>query len=159
MDSSADFVELLVVLAEAGVEFVVVGGVAAVAQGAPITTLDLDIVHQRSPANVARLLKVLVTLGAHVRQRPGLLPGADAFAGPGHQLLETSLGPLDVLGEIEGARAYDELLPSTTTTTLRGYELRLLSLEALIELKGRSMREKDRLVLPLLEAALSDRDA
>ncbi len=159
MDSKADVVGLLVVLAEAGVEYVVVGGVAAVAQGAPITTADLDIVHRRSPENIERLIVALEQLEAHARQRPELVPGAEALAGPGHQLLETRLGPLDVLGEIEGERVYEDLLPTTTLTRVRGQEVRLLSLEVLLDWKRRSTREKDRLVVPLLEAVLADRDA
>ena len=159
MDSSADFVGLLLVLAEAGVEFVVVGGVAAVAQGAPITTLDVDIVHRRTPENVARLITALEQMGAHARQRPGLVPGADALGGPGHQLLDTKLGPLDVLGEIEGGRGYDELCKTTIVTVVRGREVQLLSLEALLASKRRSSREKDRLIVPLLEAAIRERDA
>jgi hypothetical protein len=159
VDSSSDFVELLVVLVEAGVEFVVVGGVAAVAQGAPITTLDVDIVHRRTSENVARLIMALKQLDAHARQRPGLVPGAAALGGPGHQLLDTRLGPLDVLGEIEGGRGYDELRQMTLVTVVRGREVQLLSLEALLESKRRSSREKDRLIVPLLEAAIRERDA
>ncbi len=53
------FKDALDVLARHGVEFVVVGGVAAVLAGAPISTFDLDIVPARSPANLARLLSAL----------------------------------------------------------------------------------------------------
>lgn len=48
------FKEALEVLARHHVDFVVVGGVAAVLGGAPISTFDLDIVHDRSPTNVTR---------------------------------------------------------------------------------------------------------
>ncbi len=53
--SAADLPALLATLCDAGVEFIIVGGAAAVIQGAPITTNDLDIVHRRTPENVARL--------------------------------------------------------------------------------------------------------
>ncbi len=59
---------LLAELAAAQAEFVVVGGLAAVAQGAPLTTLDLDIVHRRTPENVARLVALLERL--HALPRP-----------------------------------------------------------------------------------------
>ena len=45
---------ILRALVEAGVEFIVVGGVAAVLNGAPVSTFDLDVVHARDAANVAR---------------------------------------------------------------------------------------------------------
>jgi hypothetical protein len=48
-----DMTLLLTELCRAKVEFVLVGGQAAVTQGAPITTLDVDIVHARNPQNIA----------------------------------------------------------------------------------------------------------
>ena len=47
---------LLECLASSDVELVVVGMPAAVAQGAPVTTHDADIVHRRTPENVVRLV-------------------------------------------------------------------------------------------------------
>ena len=63
----ADLPALLAELCDAGIEFIVVGGTAAVLQGAPISTNDLDIVHRRTPENVARLLEVLLHLDATMR--------------------------------------------------------------------------------------------
>src|SRR3990172_7895198 len=91
---------LLARLAASGTEFVLVGGLAAVAQGAPLTTIDVDVVHRRDPANVERLLAFLGTIDARYRGRPageGLRPSRGAPLGDGHQLLVTALGPLDVL--------------------------------------------------------------
>ena len=51
-----DLTTLLSKLASSGVEFVLVGGLAAVAQGAPITTHDVDIVPERTPQNIDALL-------------------------------------------------------------------------------------------------------
>lgn len=59
-----DPVEILRRLAGGRVEMVVVGMAAGVLRGAPVTTLDLDIVHQRNPENVRRLLGVLTDLEA-----------------------------------------------------------------------------------------------
>ena len=67
---NARFADLLRLLAENEVEFVVVGMAAGILQGAPITTIDLDIVHRRSPENVARLLRVLTILEAVYRHDP-----------------------------------------------------------------------------------------
>jgi uncharacterized metal-binding protein len=60
----ARFGEILRLLATQEVEFIVVGMTAGILQGAPVTTLDLDVVHRRLPENVARLLRVLVGLDA-----------------------------------------------------------------------------------------------
>ena len=51
-------------LTKAGVEFILVGGLAAVVQGAPVTTMDVDIVHNQSPGNIARLLAFLKSVDA-----------------------------------------------------------------------------------------------
>jgi hypothetical protein len=68
---AADLAALLAALCDSGVEFIIVGGVAAVLQGVPITTTDLDIVHRRTPENVARLLEVLLKLDATIRRFRG----------------------------------------------------------------------------------------
>jgi len=65
------FKDALEVLARHHVDFIVVGGVAAVLGGAPISTFDLDIVHDRAPTNVARLLSALTDLDARYRDLTG----------------------------------------------------------------------------------------
>jgi hypothetical protein len=77
---AADLPALLAALCDSGVEFIIVGGVAAVLQGVPITTNDLDIVHRRTPENVVRLLELLLKLDATMRYdmaRRGLRPTAE----------------------------------------------------------------------------------
>jgi hypothetical protein len=59
---------LLEKLCRAGVEFILVGGLAAVVQGAPVTTMDVDIVHRRSLDNASRLMGVLESLEARYRR-------------------------------------------------------------------------------------------
>ena len=102
----ARFAEILRLLATNEVEFIVVGLTAGILQGAPVTTIDLDVVHRRSPDNVARLLRALATLEAIYRHDPRRLrPQESHLASPGHQLLTTTLGDLDCLGAIgEGHR-------------------------------------------------------
>jgi len=148
----------LTTLASSGVEFIVVGLLAAVAQGAPVTTHDLDIVHRRTPENIQRLVDVLVnTLDAQYRGRTDVLrPTTEILAGPGHSL-KTRLGPLDVLGAIEGGRDYEALLPSSQAIELAGHRVHVLDLATLIELKRGSTRLKDQLVLPVLEETLRQR--
>lgn len=148
---------LLAILASSDVEFVVVGMLAAVAQGAPVTTHDVDIVHRRTPENVARLVDVLVNrLDARYRGHLDrvLRPTVEILTGPGHSLLQTNLGPLDVLGAIEQGRDYDALITTSQRIELSGHPVYVLDLATLIELKRGSTRLKDQLVLPVLEATL-----
>ncbi len=156
MPKSADLSTLLERLLEADIEFVLVGGLAAVVQGAPITTLDVDIVHRRTQENVDRLIAFLASAGARYRNRPGppLSPSRSALLGPGHSLFMTDLGPLDALGAIEGGADYDRLLPLSLSIEVAGRSLCVLSLETIVGFKRASSDPKDKLRLPVLEAVL-----
>lgn len=156
----ADIVELLRALHDAGVEFVVVGGAAAVLHGAPTTTLDLDIVQRRTPDNIDRLMGVLERLDALIRDpaRRRLEPHRDALAGAGQVLLTTSLGPLDCLGTLHDGRDFDDLRETSVAVTDGSIEISVVDLETLIEIKAEAGRPKDRLVLPILLALLRERN-
>ncbi len=153
------FRDALETLARHGVELVVVGGVAAVLNGAPISTLDLDIVHARSEGNLDRLLAALTELDARYRDLTGrvLRPEREALAGEGHHLLITSCGPLDVLGQIGDRLRYEDLLPETIERRLGAYTFRVLDLAALIRTKEQAGRDKDRAVLAILRRTLRER--
>jgi len=85
MDAEADFVAILRALSDHEVDYLVVGMLAAVLQGAPAVTFDVDIVHRRSPENVARLLAALRDLDAVYRGDPRRLrPVETHLLGPGH---------------------------------------------------------------------------
>jgi hypothetical protein len=148
---------ILTGLCEEGVELVVVGGMAAVLQGAPVVTEDLDIVHRRTPENVARLLGWLLAHDAYNRAdlaNRRIKPTVDALLGRGHVLLQTDLGKLDVLCELGEGEGYDEIVGDTVVLPLGAAELRVLGLPRLIAVKGRAGRPKDRAVLPVLIATL-----
>ena len=150
----ADLDALIVDLTEAGVELIVVGGAAAVLHGAPVTTVDLDVVHRRTPENVERLLAVLAALEGTYRAtaNPDLRPTAELLLGRGQNLLSTKLGPLDLLCVLHDQRGYEELLPRTELMTDERATIRVLDLDSLIEVKAEMNRAKDRLVLPILLA-------
>ena len=151
----ADFLSALRALSEGGVRFIVVGGVAAVLNGAPVTTFDLDIVPDRQEENVARLCLVLEGLGAVYRLQRHVRPDAGHLSSPGHHNLMTSCGPLDVLGTIGAGLAYNDLLPHTEEMDLgSGLRAHVLSLERIIALKEELGNEKDRAVLPVLRRTL-----
>ena len=159
--SAADLAALLAKLCDAGVEFIIVGGAAAVVQGVPITTNDLDIVHRRTPENVARLLDVLLSLDATMRYdlaNRGLRPTAEMLAGKGQINLSTSLGPIDPLCELDEGKGYEELLAHSESVIDEGRPLRVLDLPTLIAVKAKAGRPKDRMVLPILIATLEERD-
>jgi hypothetical protein len=141
------------------VDFIVVGGVAAVLNGAPLTTFDLDVVHSRTPENLARLLAALLELHAYYRE-PGdrrLAPRIPFLEGAGHSLLHTDAGQLDVLGTIGSDEGYNELLPHCLEIEVADVgRIRVLDLPTLIRVKEHAARPKDIAVLPLLRATLQE---
>lgn len=154
--TSVNLGALLEGLIEAGVDFILVGGLAAVVQGAPVTTLDVDIVHNQSPENIAKLLSFLKSINAFHR-RPDdkvIEPKEGDISGLGHALFTTRLGPLDVLAVIEEGRAYGDLLEHTVEIEFRNHTIRVLDLKMLIQLKRTSSDPKDKQRLPVLEETL-----
>jgi hypothetical protein len=154
--TTADLGELVAALCEAQVHFIVVGGAAAVLHGAPVTTLDLDIVPEQSGSNLALLLEVLRSLDARIRDPAGrdLRPEETLLSGSGQVLLTTRLGPLDVLCRLHDGRGYAELLPSSVELQDEKCRIRVLSLTELIAIKSSTGRSRDQLVVPILLALL-----
>ena len=140
------------------VEFILVGGVAAAAQGAPIVTQDADILYRIEPANLNRLLAALDALNAVTRDDPRRLRfGVSQLATKGHKLAMTDAGAIDILGSINDGLVYEDLLPHTERMAFDDLEIDVLRLDKLIELKRALGRPKDLAVLPVLEATLKER--
>lgn len=154
-----DFQEILKVLVSNEVDFIVVGGVCAVLHGAPVTTFDLDLVHSRVPDNLERLMLSLKKLDAYYRERENmrLTPALSHLSSPGHQLLMTRYGPLDLLGTIGKEYYYEDLLKHTEKIQVDNYSLSILSLEKLIEIKKELARDRDKIMLPILRRTLEEK--
>lgn len=150
---------LLRVLEQSKSDFIIVGGLAAVLNGAPVQTYDLDIVYSRSTENIKRLLEVLASLDAIFRIQPDrhLRPTASHLSGSGHLNLLTRYGPLDLLATIGTNLTYEQLLSHCSEMGI-GEEARVkvLDLETLIELKEQLATEKDLAVLPILRQTLKE---
>jgi hypothetical protein len=143
-------------LCQAGVEFILVGGLAAVVQGAPITTMDVEIVPRQTSDNLSRLLDFLKSIDAcHRRLDAKIIPPAlEHISGEGHALFRTRFGPLDILAVIEAGQSYDDLVEHTIEIDFRNSKLIVLDLETLVELKKSSKDSRDKQRLPVLEETL-----
>lgn len=155
--SPSKFVDQLRVLVDHEVEFIVVGGVAAVLAGAPIVTFDLDVVYERSLDNRTRLAAALSRLGAVYNDPAGrrLVPDAEKLATIRIHLLLTDVGGLDLLASIGDDLAYEDLLDRSGEYEVGDMRLRVLDLETVVETKEIADREKDRAVLPILRQTLA----
>jgi hypothetical protein len=104
------------VLAEHGVEFVIIGGFALSAHGVVRGTKDLDVMPDSSPDNIGRLAAALRALNAEVMlaedfdpSEPGLAPDEGGLSLGGNWVLRTRLGRLDIMQHVAGAKSYDAL--------------------------------------------------
>ena len=149
--------DMIVRLAQGQVEFVVVGGVSAILQGAEVTTLDLDICYRRTPENVARLAKVLAPLQPCLRGLPPDLPSIfderTLQLGCNFTLL-IGTESVDLLGIRSAIGGYEQIIGDAKEIIIDSYPVKLLSLTHLIATKEAAGRTKDRAALPLLRAAL-----
>jgi hypothetical protein len=149
--------EILGVLREHGVRFVLFGGYAAVVYGAPYVTTDLDIVPDRSQDNLTHLSEALDQL--HARVWTSSEPHGVAFGHDGRSLGESRLwnlvtdhGRLDITFEPSGTTGYPDLAREALRLTILGVDVDVASLGDVIRSKEAAGRAKDRLVLPLLRA-------
>ena len=142
-------------LAENEIDFVIVGGIAITLHGSSYLTSDLDICYDRAQKNLRRIADALAPHHPRPRGLPKELPfvwDAGTLRQGTNFTLTTDLGDIDLLGEVAGIGGYAEALAASSAVTLYGHEIRILSLDALIEAKRAAGRPKDLLVLPELEA-------
>ncbi|HVY91711.1 MAG TPA: hypothetical protein VHA14_03140 [Bryobacteraceae bacterium] len=146
---------LIQALNQHGVEYIVVGGVAALAHGSVRLTQDLDIVYRRSPQNLDRIVAALRDLKPYLRGAPPGLPFVWDRATLVHGLnftLETNLGWIDLLGEIPGGGRYEDLVSESVELQMFSGVSKCLNLEQLIRAKRAAGRPKDLEALAELEA-------
>lgn len=158
MPEQIDFLQILQTLVNHQVDFILVGGLCGALHGAPINTLDVDVVHDRQEENAQRLLNALGEMDSRYREHTTkkLTPKLAHLLGPGHHLLWTRFGPLDVLGTIVGERGYEELLPHSEWTDLDDIRFQTLTLKSLIDIKVETGRQKDLLAVPILKHTLAE---
>jgi len=155
-----DFKALLRALADGGVEFILVGGVAATVHGSSRLTVDVDAVYRRTRENIDRLVLALTSYHPYLRgAAPGLPFRWDAATIKGglNFTLTTDVGDVDLLGEITGGGGYDSLVPATVSIRVFGVECRCLTLDKLIEIKRAAGRPKDFEAIAELEAIREER--
>ncbi|SRR5712691_8680275 len=154
-----DFKTVVRTLADGGVEFIVVGGFAAVVHGSARVTFDVDVVYRRSTENIARLVLALTPYHPYLRGAPPGLPFRWDAATVQHGLnftLKTDIGDIDLLGEITAGGAYENLLADSSVIHVYGVDCRCLDLETLISVKRATGRPKDLEAIAELEALLEE---
>jgi predicted nucleotidyltransferase len=133
-------------LAEAGVDFLVIGGVAVAAHGYGRSTKDLDIVYATNAANLERLGSALVELGARlrgIREDAPFVPDARTLKRTTTLTLDTALGGIDLLVDPEGAARYEDMRERADVVDLDGISFRVVSMDDLLSMKRAAGRPQD----------------
>ena len=146
---------ILGVLEKHRVDYVLIGGLAAMLHGAIHTTNDADITPSRDAQNLVRLAAAMVELEARIRthtvpeglafdRSPALLRGVAMLN------LVTKYGDMDISFEPAGTRGYPDLRANAVELNIHGNRVVLAALADVIRSKEAANREKDRAVLPAL---------
>ena len=153
MSGDFDPIAALRALTDAGVEFVLIGGVAARIHGSPTLTRDVDICHARDEANLERLSGVLQRLHARLRgvdeDVPFLLDARTLEAG-GSFTFATDVGDLDLLAVPAGVDGFEQLERSAVPIDLGDLVVKVCDLADLIAMKRAAARPKDLIEVDVL---------
>lgn len=146
--------EILERLVSRGVDFVVIGGIAAVLHGSPRATFDLDVCFATDESNLEALGEVLVGLDARLKgvaENVPFVPDAPTLRRVEVLTLDTAAGELDVLAKPSGVSRYEALRRRADRFDLGGFSVLVASLEDLIAMKQAANRPKDRADVEELE--------
>jgi hypothetical protein len=157
-----DAATIVAALARHRVSYVLIGGLAAIAQGSPFPTVDIDVTPAKDAENLSRLSDALRELDAKVRAegvKEGLPFSHDAtsLAAVGVWNLRTPHGDLDISFVPTGTRGYDDLVQDARATDLHGVAVVVASLADIVRSKQAANRPKDQRVLPTLREILASR--
>lgn len=155
-----NYAKVFQVLTEGGVEFVLIGGVAANLHGSARATFDVDLIYSRKRENIRRLVLALAPCHPYLRGAPPGLPfkfDEQTVRNGLNFTLATTLGSIDLLGEVVGGGNYEQLLPHTVRIEAFGVRCLCVTLERLIQLKRAAGRPKDLESLAELQTLLEER--
>jgi len=145
-----DLNRLLEPLVRHGVDFVLIGGMAGLAQGSNYPSFDLDIVYSRGRDNIARMVGALKELDVRLRGAPlelEFILDERTIENGANFTFVTPFGDLDVLGDVAGLKGFDELVRGAEEKEIAGFPILVASIDHLIAMKRAANRPKDRNML------------
>ena len=146
MSASPDFEAVLRSLVDSKVRFVLIGGLAMIAQGSANLTRDVDCFYDRSPENIRKIVDALRG------SRPRLRAPKEAIAIPWdteffknvlNVTLITDIGPIDLLADVPGVNTFEELWSQASEMSLFDVSVRVASIDDLVKMKTATGRPKD----------------
>ena len=156
-----DFAGVIRTLVDAGIDFILVGGVAGTVHGSARLTRDVDVVYARSPENMRRLVDALSSHNPYLRGAPQGLPflwDLNTIQRGLNFTLATRLGDLDLLGELTGGGGFEQLREHASSVRVFDRDVQVLDLDWLIRVKRAAGRPRDLEAVAELEALREERD-
>lgn len=148
---------VIATLSRNNVEFVIIGGIAFRIHSASHSTFDFDLCYKRTKENFSRIVAALAPFDPRPRDFPDNLPfifDESSLSNGTNFTFQSTLGDIDLLGEVAGLGTYEEVKATANNMRLFGFDVLVLSVEGLIKAKRAAGRTKDLLVLPELETLL-----
>src|SRR6266480_4260513 len=156
---AVDLAQIIPPLVRGKVDFILIGGMAAILHGSARVTFDVDLVYSRTRENVKRLTSALAPHRPNLRDAPPNLQfswGAQTIRNGLNFTLTTSLGDVDLFGEVAGGETYRNLLPHSFDVDAFGVRFKCLDLPTLIRIKEAAGRAKDREAIAELRILLEE---
>jgi predicted nucleotidyltransferase len=148
MDAKPILARVARAIREHGLEAVLIGNSAAAIRGAPVTTIDIDFLIRKTPANITKLKRLAESLGAVIFTP--FYPVSGLF----RLTRDADALQLDFMTTIHGIRSFNSLRSRAAEIDVEGERLWVASLADIILSKRAADRPQDRAVLDVLEATL-----
>jgi predicted nucleotidyltransferase len=156
---AVDLAQIIPPLVKAKVDFILIGGMAAILHGSARVTFDVDLVYSRSDENIQRLAGALAPHQPYLRAAPTGLPfewDAKTISSGLNFTRTTALGDLDLFGEVAGGDAYQDLLPHSFEVEAFGVRFKCIDLPTLIRIKEVAATPKNREAVAELRILLEE---
>ncbi|SRR6266567_3184661 len=156
---AVDLAQIIPPLTTAKIDFILIGGMAAILHGSARVTFDVDLVYSRTPANIERLADALAPYKPYLREAPAGLPfewDARTIRNGLNFTLTTDLGDIDLLGDVADGETYQTLLSHSFDVEAFGVRFKCIDLPTLIRIKEAADRPKDREALAELRVLLEE---
>jgi hypothetical protein len=156
---AVDLAQIIPPLVRAKVDFILIGGMAAILHGSARVTFDVDLVYSRTDENMQRLADALAPHKPYLRDTPPGLPFAldvRTIRSGLNFTLTTSLGDVDLFGVVAGGKTYQDLLPHSFDVDAFGVRFKCVDLPTLIRIKEAAGRSKDREAVAELRVLLEE---
>jgi predicted nucleotidyltransferase len=156
---AVDLAQIIPPLVRAKVDFILIGGMAAILHGSAQVTFDVDLVYSRTHENIERLGAALALHSPYLRDDPSHLPfkwDARTIRSGLNFTLTTTLGDIGLFGEVAGGETYQDLLPHSFEVEAFGVRFKCVDLPTLIRIKEAAGRPKDREAVAELRVLLEE---